>query len=284
MNDTLVGIVTYGNIEFTQLAVQSIRDTCKTPIDFYIVIGKPDDTQTIDWVQTQPDIKFKLHPKNMGFPYSLNDVYDYAWKDNNYKYLIVAGNDIVVYPNCIDGLIELANTTDYECISSLQYDVKDLIGEHPEVSRYFQGGNLAFYEFSSRPWDAFTGQTSETIVADMKLFDIQNCCLYKKSVFEKIGYTDVAFFPAYFIDNDYARRIVISGLKCCTLASARFFHFWSRTIHQGVGGTTDRQFKNNESYYRSKWGGNFGSETSTPPIYIGDRLLEEQIIDHWRTA
>jgi GT2 family glycosyltransferase len=284
MSDTLVGIVTFGNVEFTQLTVRSIRETTRTPVDFYIIVGKPDDVQTISWLQSEPDIKFKVHDRNMGFPYSLNDVYDYAWKANNYKYLIVAGNDIIAYPNCIDSLIKLAYTSDYECISSLQYDVKDLIGEHPEVSHYFMGGNLLFTDFSSRPWELFTAYNNDEAICDMQLFDIQNCCLYKKGVFEKIGYTDVAFFPAYFIDNDYARRIVISGLKCCTLASARFFHFWSRTIHQGIGGTTDKQFNANKQYYRSKWGGDFGSETGTPPVYIGDRDLEEQIIDHWRSA
>lgn len=282
MSKVLVGIVTFGNLDFTKLAVKSIKETSKTPLDFFIVIGKHDDVQTIEWVASQENTKYTIHAQNMGFPASVNDIYDHAWVHNDYDYLILAGNDIVAYPGCVDGLIDLADRTDYECISALQYDVKDLVGEFPETRGDFYGSGYIFSDFSKKPWELFSGYSNPEEIADMRLFDIQNMCLYKKGVFDKVGYTDVAFYPAYFVDNDYARRIVISGLRCCTLANARFFHFWSRTIHQGSGGSTDKNFKNNEKYYRQKWGGPFGEETITPDIKISDRLLEYQIIDHWR--
>lgn len=285
MNRTLVGIVTFGNLEFTKLSVESIRDTSREKLDFFLIVGKPGDTDTIDWVQTQPDIAYKIHDRNMGFPYSLNDIYDYAWKDNHYDYLILTGNDVIAYPNCVDSLIKLADSCNYECISALQYDVKDLCVEFSEANKYFQGSNKIFSSFGiDRPWDMFTNHNAPLGIVDMELHDIQNLCLYKKSVFEKVGYTDVGFYPAYFVDNDYARRMVISGIDCCTLTNARFFHFWSRTIHQGSGGSTDSYFKNNEKHYRLKWGGVFGKETIHPDVKIDDRIMEEQIIDHWRKA
>lgn len=283
MSKTLVGIVTFGNLDFTKLTVQSIRDTSSTKLDFYLIVGKPGDTETIAWLESQEDIRFKVHSQNMGFPYSLNDIYDYAWKDNNYDNLIIAGNDVIAYPYCVDSLIKLADESEYECISSLQFDVKDLTSNYPETREFFEGDKMLFRRFTSKPWESFKGYTYELSIADMQLYDIQNMCLYKKSVFDKIGYTDVGFFPAYFVDNDYARRMVISGLKCCTLMNSRFFHFWSRTIHQGSGGSNDKYFRNNKSYYRTKWGGDFGKETSTPNIKITDRGLEEQIINHWRS-
>lgn len=283
MSKTLLGMVTFGNIDFTKLAIKSIGDTTNHEIDFFIIVGKPGDNNTLNWLLTEPEIRFRMHTSNMGFPYSLNDIYDFAWKDNNYDNLIIAGNDIVAYPNCIDNLIKLADESDYECISSLQYDVRDLVNEFPDSEKFFNGSGKIFSDFSSKPWEMFTNYNENTNIADMKLFDIQNLCLYKKSVFNKIGYTDVAFYPAYFVDNDYARRIVISGLKCCTLTNSRFFHFWSRTINQETGGSNDRFFANNKRYYRTKWGGDFGQETLHPEIKIDNRLLEDQIINHWRS-
>lgn len=283
MSKTLVGIVTFGNLDFTKLTIQSIKETTKNhDVDFFVVVGKPGDIETLSWLN-ENEIHSKVHNENRGFPSSLNDIYDWAWKEHDYDYLIIAGNDVVAYPNCVDELIDLADHSDYECISSLQYDVKDLTAEFPEVAGLFYGSSKIFEDFSQRPWEKFQGYNSPTTVEDMRLFDIQNLCLYKKSVFDKIGYTDVAFYPAYFVDNDYARRIVISGLRCCSLSSARFFHFWSRTIHQGSGGSNDRYFKNNEKYYKMKWGGPFGSETHTPDIRITDRTFEDQIINHWRS-
>lgn len=282
MPRTLIGIVSFGNLAFTQLCVQSIRETVYELYDIFIVVGKPGDIKTVEWLNTEPLIKYKVHDKNMGFPYSLNDIYDYAWKENNYDNLIIAGNDTVAYPYCVDSLIRLANSSDYEVISATQYDVKQLTIEYPDVSKHFVGEKKIIKDFSQRPWDAFKNYSETLEIAEMKLFDIQNFCLYKKSIFDKIGYTDVGFYPAYFVDNDYARRIVISGVKCCSLVNARFFHFWSRTLHQETGGSNDKYFKNNNAYYRTKWGGDFGRETIAAPVYIGDRLLEEQIINSWR--
>lgn len=282
MSNTLVGIVTFGNTNFTKLAVQSIRDTAKEHVDFFLVIGKPGDTETKDWIISQGDIAYIEHDTNWGFPYSLNDIYDYAWKQCNYDYLILAGNDVVAYPGCIDSLIDLANSSDYECISSLQYDAKNLLSDFPEVADKFSGDNLIFSDFSSRPWDKFSGYNEPTNISDMELHDIQNLCLYKKSVFDRVGYTDVAFFPAYFVDNDYARRLALSCTKYCTLSNSRFFHFWSRTIHQGSGGSNHQYFRSNELYYKTKWGGVFGEETKLPDIKISDRFFEQQIVNHWR--
>lgn len=283
MSKTLVGIVTFGNLEFTKLTVKSIRETSKSALDFFIVVGKPGDVDTVAWLTTtETDIKYKIHDKNMGFPYSLNDIYDYAWVHNNYDYLIISGNDVVAYPNCVDSLIYVADNYDYECISALQFDVKDLVSNFPDTRELFSTDNYIFTKFDETPWNNFTDHSHPVDIADMQLYDIQNMCLYKKSLFDKIGYTDVNFYPAYFVDNDYARRIVKSGLRCCTLRSARFFHFWSRTIHQEKGGSTNSHFKNNEKFYKQKWGGPFAQETIEAPVKIDERFLEEQIIDRWR--
>lgn len=284
MSKTLVGIVTYGNTEFSKLTVDSIRETSSYPLDFFVIVGKPGDSETLNWLATEPEIKFKIHTTNKGFPASINDIYDYAWIENNYDYLILAGNDIVAYPHAIDSLVKLADMSDYEVISSNQVDVRTFLSMFPENRKYFGGENLVFRNFNSRCWEDFKEYTPILNINHMALLDIQNLCLYKKGVFEKIGYTDVAFYPAYFVDNDYARRIVLAGIKCCSLGNSRFFHFWSRTIKQGSGGSTHHYFDNNKAYYISKWGGEFGQEMKTPELKIDMRFNEDAIIDYWRNA
>lgn len=279
--NTLVGIVSFGNLDFTKLTVKSIKETSSFPLDFFIVVGKPGDLDTIRWLKDE-NIPFVYHTENMGFPYSINDIYDYAWKTNNYGELIIAGNDIVAYPHAIDSMIELARNSEYECISSTQYDVKSLISQFPDTTQYFEGEDLIFKDFSQEPWKNFTEYSTELSIADQQLLDVQNLCLYKKSVFDKVGYTDVNFYPAYFIDNDYAMRMVKAGVNGCSLGNARFFHFWSRTVKQGSGGSTPKFFQNNEKYYRKKWGGDVGRETITPPLKIDSRDREVIEIRYWR--
>lgn len=281
MARSLFAFVTFGNLSFSQQAIKSLRETVKSEYDIFAVVGKPGDWATREWLEKE-GIPHVMHTENMGFPYSLNDIYDYAWVTHNYANLIIFGNDIIFYPYAGDALIQLADRTDYQVISALQYDVHDLISEFPETEESFKGGNFIIEDFSAEPWKKFTGYSPVNLIADMSLYDIQNLCLYKREAFDKVGYTDVNFYPAYFVDNDYARRLVLSGIKCCSLVNARFFHFWSRTIHQESGGSNSKYFKNNQDFYIRKWGGKVGYELSHPQIYIGSRAGELEAIRHWR--
>jgi GT2 family glycosyltransferase len=282
VSKTLIGIVSFGNQPFTKLTVDSIRETTKSDIDFFIIVGKPGDSETINWLSTEPEIKFKIHTVNMGFPYSINDIYDFAWKENNYDNLIIAGNDIAAYPHSVDSLVTLADISTYEVISASQVDVRAFVSAYPEARKYFNGDKQIFSDFKSKPWDLFKDYSPILDIGHMQLLDIQNLCLYKKTVFDRVGYTDVNYYPCYFIDNDYANRLVKSNAKVCSLSNAKFFHFWSRTIHQGSGGSTSKAFENNKEYYREKWGGDVGQETKTPPIKIESRDGEVNIINQWR--
>jgi len=298
MNKNLIGIGTFGNLGFTKLAVQSLRETVKKDYDIFLVVGKG-DAATKDYAE-QEGINYTFHPVNYGFPWAVNDIYDAGWVLGDYDNVVIMGNDVVAYPYAVDSLIETAEETDYEWICSVQYDVKSLIKEFPEQRKYFKGAGCIFEDFTARPWDAFTGYSKEKQVAEMGFSDVQNLCLYKRSVFDKIGYTDVNFYPAYFIDNDYARRGVNADLKACTLVNSKYFHFWSRTIKQETGGSSHNAFRMNEKFYEQKWGGKFGQEAWKIPfnggkfklpngvvlpgsLRLGSREQELNIVNFWKS-
>jgi len=302
MSKTLIGIVSFGNLPFTKLTIEEIERTTTKPIEFFIVVGKPGDVDTEKYLVDRK-IPHVVHKDNYGFPYSLNDIYDRAFKNSDYDNLIIAGNDVIAYPTTIDALIETADTTKYGWISACQYDVKSLVRDYPDTARYFDvNRNYAFKDFNTRPWDAFKGFDQPKTPAQPGLSDIHNLALYKKVVYDVIGLVDVGFYPAYYSDNDYARRGVNAGLAdiSCTLSGAYYFHFWSRTIHQGSGGSNGQFFNNNRMYYILKWGGDFGSERFKVPfggnkftlpksdivlnadIKISSRENELQVIDFWR--
>lgn len=318
---TLIGIVTFGNLEFTRLTINSIRETTKAPLEFFVVVGKPGDEETQLWLYNQ-GITALRHSHNLGFPASLNDIYDMAWRHGEFDNLIIAGNDIVPYPGAIDALIEQANTTDFEWVAASMFDVQSLVNYYPEQAKYFEGPTFTFRDFAARPWSihepvvAATSPSVETNPAGPSLIkDVRNLCLFKRSVFQKLGYADVNFWPGgYFEDNDYARRAVNAGIKSCALTQSQYFHFWSRTIHQETALTQDAPtsalgygaarrdlcFQRNDAFYRTKWGGPFGSEQYAIPfgpaaagfaltpaitlegaLKIADRSQEPAIIEFW---
>lgn len=279
MSKTLIGISTFGNIDFTRLAVRSVRETAAKDVEVLIVVGKPGDKETMQFAHQLAEHSI-IHSRNWGFPASCNDVFDFAWKRGNFDNVILMGNDVVAYPGCIDGLIEMAETGKWEQICGTQYDVQSLLRDHPEQAAHFHGANYNFTDFSERPWDAHTPHTKYGEEPGA-LKDIQNMTLYTRGAFEKLGYFDVGFWPnGYYSDNDYARRGVNAGMRGVGAPHCEFFHFWSRTIHQGDARPNGTYFDRNRQHYVNKWGGDFGQETKEAPTNIGSREHELKDIDY----
>lgn len=281
MSRTLIGISTFGNLDFTRLAVQSIRDTVKKhQVQVMLVVGKPDDQETVEYGMDYAD-QVHRHHRNMGFPVAINDIYDAAWKHADYDNVIIIGNDVIAYPGCIDGMIDMAATGRFDMVSATMYDVQSLLRDHPDAAHYFEGPNHVFTDFDADPWNLHTPRT-EYGEEPGALKDIRNMALFTKGAFAKLGYADVNFFPnGYYEDNDYARRGVNAGIRACGAPHCEFFHFWSRTIHQGPQRPHNVFFERNRDYYLSKWGGEFGHETKNAPVHIGSRENEEEIVKLW---
>jgi GT2 family glycosyltransferase len=290
--ENLVGIVTYGNLEFTKMAVRSVWETVDSPVDFFVVVGKPEDKETPAWLR-ENGISYIKHGANYGFPFSVNDLYDYAWKENDYRNLIIMGNDVVAYPYAIDSMIHVADTTDNAWVCAREYSVKSLCKEYPEAGEYFNiGSNYKFTQFDERPWEMAIADSEwispnvETNGAGMS--DVHNLALFKREIFDEVGYIDVNFYPAYYEDNDYVRRAINAGVtKSCRVLNAIYFHFWSRTIHQGSGGSNTSYFHENRTFYMRKWGGDFGYEAfeepfNGQPYYLGDVVLQPEFGIHSR--
>lgn len=278
MSKTIIGISTFGNLSFTRLAVRSIRETVNRDVSVLIVVGKPDDQETLEFAKEHAD-QVIHHDRNWGFPASCNDVFDAAWKHADFDYAVLMGNDVVAYPGCIDGLIDMADSGQWEQVCGSMYDVQSLIRDHPEAAQFFEGPNYVFKDFEARPWDLHKPNLTYGEEPGA-LKDVQNMTLFTKGAFTRLGYFDVAFWPnGYYSDNCYARRGVNAGIKGVGAPHCEFFHAWSRTIHQGPSRAHGVYFERNRHYYISKWGGDFGHETIVAPVHIGSREHEEEIVN-----
>lgn len=302
MSKTLIGIVSYGGLPFLRLLLDEIQRTVKTPVDTAVVIAKPGDTEmatSLDPLKLDMRLATKWHDRNYGFPASINDLYDEAFVRGDYDNLIICGNDIVPMPGAIDAMIRTADTTDFEMVCGSEFNSRFLYDNYPEARHHFEGPNLIVKPsaFESRVWELHK-EFREGIEPDTRK-DIRNMTLFKRSSFEKSGYADVNFWPnGYAEDNDACRRMDLLGVRACGLKEAAFFHWWSRTIHQGESRPHGAYFDRNMQFYREKWGGNPGQETYDKPFHgdtyrlsdsiilapemkISGRYQEKQIIEHW---
>jgi len=309
MNKTLVGIVTFGNLPFTKLAVESVRATAPG-VDLCVIVGKPGDTETAQWLRREMhapamgESKLILyeHTQNIGFAASCNDLVEEAFNRssrNRYEHLILMGNDVIAYPNAIRYLVEAAGNGWDWCCSS-QYDVASLCRDYAAAREHFGSEAEKFRTkpgtFAARPWDlhlpAVVAAGHLPLLPGVRC-DVQNLCLYTRRAFEKTGYFDVNFWPnGYFSDNDFCLRGERAGVKACRVQSSAYFHFWSRTIHEG-GGDRPVQFERNKEYYLAKWGGLPDQEAYKLPFngvlldyrpddFHDGRVREHSVIEYWR--
>lgn len=89
------------------------------------------------------------------------------------------------------------------------------------------------------------------------------------SVPKDIGLFDENFWPAYFEDNDYYRRLVLNEIPITAVEPPSFFHAQSATV--GLFNAERKlmhlhNFRKNAEYYIRKWGGLPDYETYTEPF------------------
>lgn len=297
MSKTLLGIVSFGNLKFLELAIRGVRETATKQCDILVVVARPDDTEMMRRLD-ELQVNYVPNHINKGFAGSINDIFEYGWVQNGYDNIFIMGNDVIPYPGAIDAMIECADTTEWEWICASQFDSKSLVARYPEARAYFTGEGMEFRAFDSRPWELHKDFRTPDIEPDT-LKDVRNLALFKRSVFEKIGYADVNFWPnGYFEDNDAAIRAHKAGVKACGLPHAAYFHFWSRTIHQGENRHHSAFFNRNSQMYTHKWGGGWGAERYAEPydgrgmqlvpevflepkLKIDSREREAAIIGYW---
>ncbi len=99
----------------------------------------------------------------------------------------------------------------------------------------------------------------------------QMFCVYtaKMALFEKIGWFDEQFFPAYFEDNDFFRRMTIAGEGAVPIAECEPYHHDTSSTLKSLNPPEQEehhtQFRENQRRYINKWGGLPGSEIYDAP-------------------
>ncbi len=83
--------------------------------------------------------------------------------------------------------------------------------------------------------------------------------------YEKVGAFDESFFPAYFEDNDYFRRMMLSNVNIVYTAFLNP-EIYRNSMTIALQPELNQGFEKNRQYYISKWGGMPNSETFSTPF------------------
>jgi GT2 family glycosyltransferase len=121
--------------------------------------------------------------------------------------------------------------------------------------------------------DVYLGKSEDELNTIVRLWNPEflctelNWCSFILSVetFKKVGNFDENFFPAYFEDNDYFRRMLLANVPIIMNPMLNpVIYRNSMTIQKSP--ELNNGFEKNRQYYISKWGGQPTQETFATPF------------------
>jgi len=239
---TSIIILTYNNLIYNHICIDSIRKYTKENTYEIIVVDNNSTDGTREWLKEQKDIKAILNDENVGFPKGCNIGIVAADIEND---ILLLNNDTVVTPRWLDnlkaciysddkigGVASITNNcSNYQSVIVPYIDVKDMIP-------FADANNIS----NPDKWE-------------QKARLVAFCMLIKRDVLNKIGIMDERFSPGNFEDDDLCMRIIEAGYKMMLCNDSFIHHFGSSSFSKDY-----TEFNNvlsiNRKKLEDKWGFN----------------------------
>jgi len=257
--NTSIIILTYNNLIYNHICVDSIRKYTKENTYEIIVVDNNSTDGTREWLKEQKDIKTILNDENVGFPKGCNIGIAASDKEND---ILLLNNDTAVTPRWLDNLKACIysdnkvgatasitnNCSNYQSVSVPYIDIKDMIP-------FADATNIS----NSNKWEE-------------KVRLVAFCMLIRRDVLNKIGIMDERFTPGNFEDDDLCMRIMEAGYKMMLCNDSFIHHFGSSSFSKDY-----TKFSNvlstNRKKLEDKWGFN-SNVSSTLKFDIIERINE----------
>ena len=220
-------------------------DSIKTKYDYRIVLVDNASTdETCEEAGRMVSENF-MHKRNEE-KWPLAKSWNYGIKDSFEKgadYVFVINNDILLHPDAIDNLVDYFKIKSYS--SSHRLGIVTCMNVKGECDE--KGNPSKIFELKSEDKKGVPISEHPDFAAFM----------LSKNCWNSVGEFDEGFRPAYFEDNDYHRRLCLSGYYAVTLPTAMFYHVGSKTqnMAEDKPQVPGLLFERNRDYFREKWGG-----------------------------
>lgn len=183
-----------------------------------IIIDNASTDSTYEWITQQyPSIFFKQLEYNYGFSRAVNEGIRLAQGE----YILLLNNDTEIQADFLGallGVIQIDNAIFSVCSQMIQYHNPTLIDDAGDE-----------YNLLGWAYKRGDGQAVDTYNKVERVFSAcAGAALYRKSIFEEIGYFDENFF-AYMEDVDISYRALIHGYKNIYCPEAKVLHIGSAT-------------------------------------------------------
>lgn len=236
---TSIIVLTYNKLEYNKLCIESIRQYTVPDSYEIIVIDNHSTDGTVEWLQSQQDIKVILNSENAGFPVGCNQGIKAA-KGNN---ILLLNNDTIVTPNWLTNLTKcLYSSSDIGAVGAVTNSCSNFQSIPCEYSSVEEMIRFARQVNHSNPelWEE-------------RARLVGYCMLIKTEIINEIGLFDEAFSPGNYEDDDYCLRIRKAGYRLVLCRDTFIHHFGSVSFREQAN-QYNSLLEVNRRKFAAKWG------------------------------
>lgn len=256
---TSIIMLTYNQLEYTKLCIESIRKF--TPKECYEIIVVDNDSAdgTKEYLKQQEDLNIIFNEENKGFPKGCNQ----GIKISNGENILLLNNDTIVNPDWLYRLNNALYSSDNigavgaisnSCSNGQQIPVRYENMEHMiNLANEIYNNNKGEYSYITRL--------------------VGFCYLIKKEVLNKTGLLDERFTPGNYEDDDISLRIRQAGYDLLLCKDTFIHHYGSVSFNKDVDIFQDVLNINKEKL-TSKW--NFKSDIESVIRYDLIECIKEE--------
>lgn len=253
-------ILTYNNLEYTRLCLESIYAFTQTADFELILVDNASSDETPPYLKNfaagKPNVKLILNRENAGFARGNNQGAAAAEGD----YLVLLNNDTVVTEGWLSGLIRHLQDPGVGMVGP----VTNAAGNESRIRVDYQG-LTGMQAFARRHTQLHAGATFE--IRMLALF----CAVLRRSVFEQVGPLDERFGYGMFEDDDYSLRLKEHGYRLLCAEDVFVHHWGSAGFSTNAFERYWRSFQENRQKFEDKWGLEW-----IPPRFR-DELIDDQL-------
>ena len=216
---TSIIILSYNTLEMLQLCIRSIREHTEAQTYEIIVVDNASKDGSAAWLKEQEDLRCIYNEENQGFPKGCNQGLSIAEGTE----LLLLNSDVIVTKNWLENLRRAL------CSSPR-------VGAVSCVTNYCSNNQQIEVTYKSiEEMQAFAADYNRT---DPTLWEKRTtlvgfCYLFKREVFERVGFLDERFSPGNFEDDDYSLRILQLGYDLLVCRDTFIHHFGHASFLKG---------------------------------------------------
>ncbi|WP_188886945.1 glycosyltransferase family 2 protein [Paenibacillus radicis (ex Gao et al. 2016)] len=235
---TSIIIPSYNQVGYLKSCLESIAENTELPYEIIVVDNASTDESAAYLSSLGGQVRYRILSENYGFAGAVNRGMMMAKGTT----MLVLNNDTLVTENWLENLMACLNSDPH-------------IGMVGPVTNYISGDqqiSVPYHDVADMPEFARMNNVSDP----KKWQPIDRlpgfCLLFRRELWEKVGYLDEGFEIGNFEDDDYNVRVRMQGYSL-VIARDCFIHHFGSVSMKALGDQLAEVNNRNMVFYMNKW-------------------------------